>query len=136
MPADRAGAVDAVRTVLDPLLDSLVGRELAHIPVSRLKDVTEGRLRLGALEQAGFGTVGQVTAPTGTRCGSFPASGRTPPTRRWPPPGKSPTPCATPSRCGSTWTPRTTRAPPWSPPCTGSSRRARARAGRWTRPGG
>ncbi|NEB89935.1 ATP-dependent helicase, partial [Streptomyces anulatus] len=50
----------AVRSVLDPLLDSLVGRELAAIPVSRLKDVTEGRLRLGALEQAGFGTVGQV----------------------------------------------------------------------------
>ncbi|CAM5523322.1 hypothetical protein SCALM49S_05289 [Streptomyces californicus] len=46
--------------MLDPLLDSLVGRELAHIPVSRLKDVTEGRLRLGALEQAGCGTVGQV----------------------------------------------------------------------------
>ncbi|MDW4897831.1 DEAD/DEAH box helicase [Streptomyces californicus] len=60
VPADRAGAVDAVRTVLDPLLDSLVAGELAHIPVSRLKDVTEGRLRLGALEQAGFGTVGQV----------------------------------------------------------------------------
>ncbi|MFD7123166.1 MULTISPECIES: DEAD/DEAH box helicase [Streptomyces] len=58
--ADRADAVAAVRSVLDPLLDSLVGRELAAIPVSRLKDVTEGRLRLGALEQAGFGTVGQV----------------------------------------------------------------------------
>ncbi|MGW8488995.1 DEAD/DEAH box helicase [Streptomyces sp. NPDC055886] len=60
VPADRANAVAAVRSVLDPLLDSLVGRELARIPVSRLKDVTEGRLRLGALEQAGFGTVGQV----------------------------------------------------------------------------
>ncbi|MFH8686760.1 DEAD/DEAH box helicase [Streptomyces anulatus] len=60
VPADRGDAVDAVRSVLDPLLDSLVGRELAAIPVSRLKDVTEGRLRLGALEQAGFGTVGQV----------------------------------------------------------------------------
>ncbi|MGC5531177.1 DEAD/DEAH box helicase [Streptomyces sp. SR-10] len=60
VPADRRDAVDAVRSVLDPLLDSLVGRELAAIPVSRLKDVTEGRLRLGALEQAGFGTVGQV----------------------------------------------------------------------------
>ncbi|MFD4173014.1 DEAD/DEAH box helicase [Streptomyces anulatus] len=58
--ADRADAVAAVRSVLDPLLDSLVGRELAAIPVSRLKDATEGRLRLGALEQAGFGTVGQV----------------------------------------------------------------------------
>lgn len=60
VPADRARAVDAVRSVLDPLLDSLVGRELAAIPVSRLKDVTEGRLRLGALEQAGFSTVGQI----------------------------------------------------------------------------
>ncbi|MFK0184093.1 DEAD/DEAH box helicase [Streptomyces rubiginosohelvolus] len=60
VPADRANAVAAVRSVLDPLLDALVGGELAHIPVSRLKDVTEGRLRLGALEQAGFGTVGQV----------------------------------------------------------------------------
>ncbi|MER8267276.1 DEAD/DEAH box helicase [Streptomyces griseus] len=60
VPADRGNAVDAVRSVLDPVLDSLVNRELAAIPVSRLKDVTEGRLRLGALEQAGFGTVGQV----------------------------------------------------------------------------
>ncbi|MET8879514.1 DEAD/DEAH box helicase [Streptomyces rubiginosohelvolus] len=60
VPADRANAVAAVRSVLDPLLDTLVDGELAHIPVSRLKDVTEGRLRLGALEQAGFGTVGQV----------------------------------------------------------------------------
>ncbi|WP_274034796.1 DEAD/DEAH box helicase [Streptomyces sp. MMBL 11-1] len=60
VPADRRDAVAAVRSVLDPLLDSLVGRELAVIPVSRLKDVTEGRLRLGALEQAGFGTVGQL----------------------------------------------------------------------------
>ncbi|WP_097947688.1 DEAD/DEAH box helicase [Streptomyces sp. ms115] len=60
VPPDRANAVAAVRSVLDPLLDALVDGELAHIPVSRLKDVTEGRLRLGALEQAGFGTVGQV----------------------------------------------------------------------------
>ncbi|MFI6138342.1 DEAD/DEAH box helicase [Streptomyces griseus] len=60
VPADRGNAVDAVRSVLEPVLDSLVNRELAAIPVSRLKDVTEGRLRLGALEQAGFGTVGQV----------------------------------------------------------------------------
>ncbi len=57
---DHTRAVDAVRAVLDPLLASLAGRELAAIPVARLKDVTEGRLRLGALEQAGFTTVGQV----------------------------------------------------------------------------
>ncbi|MFE7533105.1 DEAD/DEAH box helicase [Streptomyces rhizosphaericola] len=57
---DHARAVDAVRTVLDPLLSALVDQELTAIPVTRLKDVTEGRLRLTALEQAGFTTVGQV----------------------------------------------------------------------------
>ncbi|MDV9199749.1 ATP-dependent helicase, partial [Streptomyces sp. Wh19] len=60
VPADHTRAVDAVHTALKPLLDSLVRRELATIPASRLKDVTEGRLRLGAVEQAGFTTVGQV----------------------------------------------------------------------------
>ncbi|MGW2087290.1 DEAD/DEAH box helicase [Streptomyces sp. NPDC001880] len=58
--ADHCRAVDAVHTALKPLLDSLVRRELAAIPASRLKDVTEGRLRIGAVEQAGFTTVGQV----------------------------------------------------------------------------
>ncbi|WNI21157.1 DEAD/DEAH box helicase [Streptomyces sp. ITFR-16] len=58
--ADHTRAVDAVRTALDPLLDALVRDELTSIPVARLKDVTEGRLRLGAVEQAGFTTVGQV----------------------------------------------------------------------------
>ncbi|MEV7714772.1 ATP-dependent helicase, partial [Streptomyces sp. NPDC088270] len=58
--ADHTRAVGAVHTALDPLLDALVRRELAAIPASRLKDVTEGRLRLGAVEQAGFTTVGQV----------------------------------------------------------------------------
>ncbi|MFI9628477.1 DEAD/DEAH box helicase [Streptomyces sp. NPDC052042] len=62
VPADHAGAVGAVRTALEPLVDELVRRELSAIPVSRLKDVTEGRLRLGAVEQAGFTTVDQVHA--------------------------------------------------------------------------
>ena len=34
--------------------------ELAHMPLERIKDVTQGRLMLGALEKAGFGTVGSV----------------------------------------------------------------------------
>ncbi|WUT00447.1 DEAD/DEAH box helicase [Streptomyces sp. NBC_00708] len=58
--ADHTRAVAAVRTCLDPLLDTLVRADLAAIPVARLKDVTEGRLRLGAIEQAGLTTVGQV----------------------------------------------------------------------------
>ncbi|WAU85143.1 SNF2-related protein [Streptomyces sp. Qhu-G9] len=58
--ADHARAVDQVRTALAPLLAELVAQELEGIPVSRLKDVTEGRLRLGALETAGFGSVRPV----------------------------------------------------------------------------
>jgi superfamily II DNA or RNA helicase len=58
--ADHARAVETVHAALNPLIDSLVGRELAAIPVSRLRDVTEGRLRIGAIEQAGLTTVGRV----------------------------------------------------------------------------
>ncbi|MFD3314299.1 DEAD/DEAH box helicase [Streptomyces sp. NPDC058694] len=54
---DHARAVDQVRTALAPVLAELVAQELEGIPVSRLKDVTEGRLRLGALEAAGLGSV-------------------------------------------------------------------------------
>ncbi|MGW2840831.1 DEAD/DEAH box helicase [Streptomyces sp. NPDC001493] len=60
VPADHDRALDAVRSVLDPLVSSLVGRELEAIPVARLRDVTEGRLRITAFEQAGFRTVGAV----------------------------------------------------------------------------
>ncbi|MEU9962330.1 DEAD/DEAH box helicase [Streptomyces sp. NPDC050982] len=54
---DHARAVGQVRTALAPVLAELVAQELEGIPVSRLKDVTEGRLRLGALEAAGLGSV-------------------------------------------------------------------------------
>lgn len=58
--ADHAQVVSEIRAALSPLTDALVRRELDGIPVSRLKDVTEGRLRLGALESAGYTTVGKV----------------------------------------------------------------------------
>ncbi|MEV0226158.1 SNF2-related protein [Streptomyces sp. NPDC050704] len=57
---DHARAVAEVRTALVPIHAELVVQELAGIPVSRLKDVTEGRLRLGALETAGLGSVRAV----------------------------------------------------------------------------
>ncbi|WP_329235734.1 DEAD/DEAH box helicase [Streptomyces sp. NBC_01460] len=57
---DHISAVEAAHTALTPALDALVEAELASIPVSRLADVTEGRLRLGAVEQAGYATVGRV----------------------------------------------------------------------------
>ncbi|KMS72041.1 helicase SNF2 [Streptomyces viridochromogenes] len=57
---DHARAVEAVREALAPIHDDLARRELDVIPVARLKDVTEGRLRLGEVEKGGFRTVGQV----------------------------------------------------------------------------
>ena len=57
---DHARAVGEVRQALHVLREGLVRRELAAIPVSRLKDVTEGRLRVGALEAAGYSNVHQV----------------------------------------------------------------------------
>lgn len=58
--ADHTRAVEAVRAALTPLRDELVARELESIPVSRLKDVTEGRVRLAAVEAAGLVTVRAV----------------------------------------------------------------------------
>ncbi|MFG3145592.1 DEAD/DEAH box helicase [Streptomyces sp. NPDC048243] len=58
--ADHTRAVEAVRSALTPLRDELVARELESIPVSRLKDVTEGRLRLAAVEAAGLASVRAV----------------------------------------------------------------------------
>ncbi|WP_330172713.1 DEAD/DEAH box helicase [Streptomyces sp. NBC_01498] len=62
--ADHADVRRAVLDAVTPLRDALVRRELADIPVSRLADVTEGRLRLGTLETAGYGDVAKVLDAT------------------------------------------------------------------------
>ncbi|MFF4251540.1 DEAD/DEAH box helicase [Streptomyces sp. NPDC001663] len=58
--ADHARALEAVRSALAPLRQELVVKELESIPVARLKDATEGRLRLAAVEAAGFASVRAV----------------------------------------------------------------------------
>ncbi|WP_327317620.1 DEAD/DEAH box helicase [Streptomyces sp. NBC_01235] len=58
--ADHTRALDAVRAAHAPLRDALVAEELGSIPLARLKDVTKGRLRLAAVEAAGFGSVREV----------------------------------------------------------------------------
>ncbi|AJE82626.1 hypothetical protein SLNWT_2250 [Streptomyces albus] len=60
--ADHARAQEAVRAALAPVLDELIAAELDQIAVTRLREVTGGRLRLGALEDAGYTTVGAVHA--------------------------------------------------------------------------
>ncbi|MEV8327770.1 DEAD/DEAH box helicase [Kitasatospora sp. NPDC056731] len=61
---DHQGAVEHVRQAAAGLRGQLVRDELDGIPVARLKDVTEGRLRVGALEAAGIRTVRQVVDAT------------------------------------------------------------------------
>lgn len=57
---DHHRAVEAVRTAWTPLHRELVDGELARIPVTRLKGVTEQRLRAAELEKAGVRTVRDV----------------------------------------------------------------------------
>ncbi|WP_328768883.1 DEAD/DEAH box helicase [Streptomyces sp. NBC_00286] len=57
---DHRRAVEEIRAALTPIQADLVVEELAGIPVARLKDATEGRLRIAALEAAGIGSVREV----------------------------------------------------------------------------
>ncbi|MEV5999085.1 DEAD/DEAH box helicase [Streptomyces griseomycini] len=60
LAGDHGRAVEAVRAALGPIHDAAVQRELDAIPVARLQDITEGRLRLGNVEKSGLRTVGRV----------------------------------------------------------------------------
>ncbi|MFJ8635938.1 DEAD/DEAH box helicase [Streptomyces sp. NPDC093568] len=73
---DHARAVEAVRAALEPIHDDLARRELDAIPVARLKDLTEGRLRLGEVEKGGFRTVGQVLDAGSYRLRQLPGVGQ------------------------------------------------------------
>ncbi|MEU6931449.1 DEAD/DEAH box helicase [Streptomyces sp. NPDC046374] len=73
---DHARAVEAVRTALKPIHDAAVKGELDAISVTRLQDVTEGRLRLGSVEREGFGTVGRVLETSPYRLRQIPGVGQ------------------------------------------------------------
>ncbi|MGC9535686.1 DEAD/DEAH box helicase [Streptomyces sp. UG1] len=73
---DHARAVEAVRAALEPIHDELARHELDAIPVARLRDLTEGRLRLGEVEKGGFRTVGQVLDAGPYRLRQLPGVGR------------------------------------------------------------
>ncbi|MFD4597399.1 DEAD/DEAH box helicase [Streptomyces sp. NPDC058464] len=73
---DHGRAVEAVRAALTPIHDAAVRRELDAIPVARLQDVTEGRLRLGGVEQSGLRTVGAVLDAGAYRLLQIPGVGR------------------------------------------------------------
>ncbi|WP_420076934.1 DEAD/DEAH box helicase [Streptomyces sp. JL3001] len=73
---DHARAVEAVCVALAPIHDDLARTELDAIPVARLKDLTEGRLRLGEVEKGGFRTVGQVLDAGSYRLRQLPGVGQ------------------------------------------------------------
>ncbi|MDX3072097.1 DEAD/DEAH box helicase [Streptomyces sp. MI02-7b] len=73
---DHGRAVEAVRAALRPIHDAAVQRELDAIPVARLQDVTEGRLRLGSVEKSGLRTVGGVLAAGPYRLRQIPGVGQ------------------------------------------------------------
>nr|WP_245687222.1 DEAD/DEAH box helicase [Peterkaempfera griseoplana] len=75
--ADHARARAAAEEALAPLHEELVRRELTSIPVARLADATDGRLRATALERAGLTTVAHVLDATEYTLRQIPGVGRT-----------------------------------------------------------
>ncbi|MCA1674204.1 MAG: ATP-dependent helicase, partial [Actinobacteria bacterium] len=66
-----------VEAAFTALREQMVRRELANIPVARLRETTEGRLRIGRLEQAGFPTVLEVHQSSPGRLQQIPGVGAT-----------------------------------------------------------
>ncbi|MFE6419768.1 DEAD/DEAH box helicase [Streptomyces enissocaesilis] len=68
--------MEEVRAALKPIHDAAVKRELDAIPVARLQDVTEGRLRLGSVEKSGLRTLGSVLEAGPYRLRQIPGVGQ------------------------------------------------------------
>lgn len=74
--ADHGLAVEAVRAALKPICDAAAEQALDAIPVARLKEVTEGRVRLGEVERSGLGSVRQVLDAGSYRLRQIPGVGQ------------------------------------------------------------
>ncbi|MFE6590119.1 DEAD/DEAH box helicase [Streptomyces sp. NPDC057781] len=73
---DHGRAVEAVRAALRPICDTAAEQALDAIPVARLKEVTEGRLRLGEVERGGLASVRQVLDAGSYRLRQIPGVGQ------------------------------------------------------------
>jgi len=73
---DHTRAVDAVRAAHAPLHEELVRAELTRIPLARVKQAAEGRLRLAAVEAAGLMTAADVLDAGRYRLREIPGVGR------------------------------------------------------------
>ena len=72
----RATLRGDVEKTFHVLREQMVHRELANIPVGRLRDTTGGRLRIGPLEQAGVTTVLDVHGSSASRLQQVPGVGQ------------------------------------------------------------
>jgi superfamily II DNA or RNA helicase len=68
-------AKDSVRSSFDLVHAEMVRSSLAEVPLTRVKDVTAGRLRLGALESAGFANIQQILDTSPARLTLLPGVG-------------------------------------------------------------
>ncbi|MFI5861846.1 DEAD/DEAH box helicase [Streptomyces sp. NPDC051546] len=73
---DHGRAVEAVRAALKPIYDTAAEQALDAIPVARLKEVTEGRLRLGEVERSGLRSIRQVLDAGSYRLRQIPGVGQ------------------------------------------------------------
>lgn len=62
---------EQVSAAFNAIREDMVRREVAEIPIARLKDTTEGRLSIGPLERAGYTTVGKVLGASASRLQSI-----------------------------------------------------------------
>ena len=65
----------SARQAYESLRSDVVRREMTSIPLDRIKEITQGRLRLAAIEQAGFRTVGEVAKAGPHRLQAIPGVG-------------------------------------------------------------
>jgi superfamily II DNA or RNA helicase len=65
----------AARAAYELARDEVIGQQLAELPLARLKETTQGRLRLGPIETAGYRTVGQAAAAGVARLQQIPGVG-------------------------------------------------------------
>lgn len=65
----------SAKRAFDELRDDLVRHEMTTMPLARIKETTQGRLRLGAIENAGYRTVGAAAAAGVWRLQEIPGVG-------------------------------------------------------------
>jgi superfamily II DNA or RNA helicase len=73
--AAPAARLRRARAAYEIARDDVVRQQLDELPLARLKDTTQGRLRLGAIEAAGYRTVGQAAAAGVPRLQQIPGVG-------------------------------------------------------------